>query len=101
MADASHVGAGEIVARRVLVRGHVQGVFFRVSTARQARGRAVVGWVRNCEDGDVEAHLQGPVDDVEAVIAWIQDGGPPAARVADLQVSTVDPVDTDGFILRG
>lgn len=92
--------AGEVVARRVVVGGHVQGVFFRVSAARRARTRGVVGWVRNRDDGCVEAHVQGNVEDVDAVIAWIHDGGPPAARVTDVHISAADTVDADGFTVR-
>jgi acylphosphatase len=43
------------VARRVVVSGHVQGVFFRDQTRREAARRGVAGWVRNCNDGTVEA----------------------------------------------
>ena len=68
------------------VSGRVQGVWFRQSTAEQSRMRGVQGWVRNLEDGRVEALLQGPIESVEAVLAWIRTGGPEAARVLDVEV---------------
>lgn len=86
-----------VVARNVVVAGHVQGVFFRVSTLRQARAADVVGWVRNRPDGCVEAHLQGGVESVDTIIAWMRAGGPPAARVNQVDVADVAPIDADGF----
>ncbi len=88
---------GVVVARRVVVTGHVQGVFFRMSTLRHARGADVVGWVRNRPDGSVEAHLQGDARQVDEVIAWMRAGGPPAARVTRVDVADVAPIDADGF----
>lgn|GEM_PF-793307 len=80
-------------AVRVLVRGNVQGVFFRASTADRAAERDVTGWVRNDPAGTVSAHLQGTHDDVEAVLAWIRDGGPSRADVARVEVEDV-PVES-------
>lgn len=47
--------------------------------------RGLQGWVRNLEDGRVEALLQGPIEAVEAVVAWMRAGGPPAAEVSGLE----------------
>lgn len=66
--------------KHVRVTGHVQGVFFRDSTRAQAQQRGVGGWVRNRDDGSVEAELEGPEDAVDAVVAWMRDG-PEHARV--------------------
>jgi acylphosphatase len=54
----------EHVARRVVVHGSVQGVFFRDTTRRHAESRGVAGWVRNRSDGTVEAHFEGEPDAV-------------------------------------
>ncbi|MBM3560268.1 MAG: acylphosphatase [Alphaproteobacteria bacterium] len=73
------------VARRVLVRGKVQGVFFRAWTQRQARAVGLRGWVRNLSDGEtVEALLIGPADAVAAVEAMLAKG-PPQARVREVE----------------
>ena len=79
------------VAVRVLVSGHVQGVFFRQSTARRADESHVAGWVRNLADGRVEAWLQGQEAAVEQVLDWIRAGGPPGASVEDVVVAEVAP----------
>jgi acylphosphatase len=74
-----------VIARRLTIRGRVQGVGFRFALADQARARHVYGWVRNRRDGGVEALVVGPEADVEAVIAWAR-RGPPAARVTEVAV---------------
>jgi acylphosphatase len=48
-----------VIRRRVVVAGHVQGVFFRDSTEKRARGERVAGWVRNRDDDTVEAVFEG------------------------------------------
>jgi len=74
-----------MIARRLTIRGRVQGVGFRYALADEARLRNLCGWVRNRHDGTVEALVAGPERDVEAVIAWAR-RGPPAARVTEVAV---------------
>ena len=76
------------VARRCIVSGRVQGVFFRASTARRASELGVRGYARNCADGTVEVLAVGPEDAVAALCAWLHQG-PPAARVAAVSVAPV------------
>ena len=76
-----------MIARRLTIRGRVQGVGFRYALADEARARALSGWVRNRRDGSVEALIVGPESDVGALIAWAR-RGPPAARVADVAVES-------------
>lgn len=73
------------ITRHLLVRGRVQGVYYRASTVEAATRLGVLGWVRNRRDGSVEALLHGPADAVEALIAWARQG-PPAAQVSELLV---------------
>ena len=81
------------IARRVIVTGQVQRVFFRAWTQQQAQQIGVNGWVRNCVDGSVEAHLEGSESAVMDLIEKMR-RGPSEANVED-----VDVKDTrrDGF----
>ncbi len=90
---------GDRVARRVVVRGRVQGVFFRDSTRRAAESRGVAGWVRNREDGTVEAWFEGDADAVEAMVRWAR-SGPPRAEVAAVDAEEVAPEGLDRFGVR-
>jgi acylphosphatase len=74
------------LTRRLLISGRVQGVGFRVSMERKARGLGVTGWVRNRRDGNVEAMVQGSAAAVAAVTGWVRHG-PPGALVTDVQES--------------
>jgi acylphosphatase len=70
----------DAAALHVLVSGRVQGVGFRMWSARQAEAVGLGGWVRNRRDGTVEALLCGSADTVDAWLAQIRTG-PPMARV--------------------
>jgi len=69
----------------VVVRGRVQGVAFRYHTARMAQQNRVAGWVRNLEDGSVEALFEGEKEDVDAQLSWCRQG-PAQARVDEIEV---------------
>ncbi|MDY7035695.1 MAG: acylphosphatase [Thermodesulfobacteriota bacterium] len=66
---------------RLIIEGRVQGVWFRDSTRRKARGIEVYGWVKNRHDGSVEVLAEGPEDRVKKLVNWCHQG-PPAARVS-------------------
>ena len=87
------------IARHVHVTGRVQGVFFRAWTVEQADRLKVNGWVRNCADGSVEAHLEGEEGAVNWLIDLIGDG-PPSARVAKVQVREAELEGTTTFEVR-
>ncbi|MBK7397414.1 MAG: acylphosphatase [Myxococcales bacterium] len=69
----------------VLVRGRVQGVFFRASTQREARRLGLTGWVKNRSDGAVEMLAEGEETSLKQLQLWAE-RGPSAARVDDVQV---------------
>ena len=73
-----------MIARRLVIRGTVQGVGYRESMLDIAREHGVVGWVRNRYDGTVDAFVQGDADAVERVIAWCR-RGPSTARVTAVE----------------
>ena len=88
------------IARHLTVSGQVQGVFFRASTRQQAEQRSVAGWAANRADGTVEVWLEGARDDVRVVEDWILAGGPPAARVAEVDATDVEPAGHHHFEIR-
>ena len=88
-----------MVARRVRVTGRVQGVFFRAWTRDEARLGSVAGWVRNCSDGSVEAHLEGELSAVRSVIESIT-RGPSCARVENVEVREAEPQGLSRFEVR-
>jgi acylphosphatase len=83
----------------VFVSGTVQGVYYRATTREQATEHGVDGWVRNLDDGRVEAVFEGPQDAVEAMVEWCHEGSP-AARVEDVEVEYGDPEGETGFHVR-
>ena len=84
------------IARRLVVRGRVQGVGYRYSMGGAAAHAGVDGWVRNRNDGTVEAFVQGEGAAVLALIAWCE-RGPDGAEVTGVDV---DDAAVDGA-LRG
>ena len=72
------------------ITGLVQGVWFRASTRDEAVRLGLVGWVKNCRDGSVEAMAEGPRDKVEEFIRWCRKG-PRHARVSDVEVDWKAP----------
>lgn len=77
------------VSYRVVISGLVQGVSFRASLRDVALRNNVSGWVRNREDGAVEALVQGEEADVERLLAWAK-VGPPGARVLSVRREPLD-----------
>ena len=88
-----------IVGRHLRISGQVQGVFFRQWTVEQARELGVSGWVRNCPDGSVEAHLAGEESAVAELIERMR-RGPPAAEVTQVRIDEVPPEVSHGFEVR-
>lgn len=68
---------------RCFVSGHVQGVFYRVSTQDEANALGLTGWARNLPDGRVEVMASGERDKLLELFAWLKKG-PDGARVEDV-----------------
>jgi acylphosphatase len=85
-----------VIRRRVVVHGHVQGVFFRDSVRRLARQRSVSGWVANRADGAVEAVFEGDAEAVERCVQLCREG-PRGARVDSVDVHDEEPEDLSDF----
>ena len=88
-----------MAARRILVSGRVQGVFFRNWTVAEARAFGLTGWVRNLRSGEVEILAQGPDEAIEALAGRCR-RGPPAARVAEVRVEEADEEPLGSFEKR-
>lgn len=73
----------------VIIRGRVQGVFFRLETKSAAEQEGVTGWIRNRPDGAVEAVFEGEKRAVAAVIQWCH-AGPALSRVDNVEVAWED-----------
>ena len=84
----------------VRVTGRVQGVAFRWYAEQQAAQLGVAGWVRNDPDGSVAAHVEGPPDAVDAMVAWCR-RGPSSARFEHVAVWDGRVTGARGFETRG
>jgi len=69
----------------LIIKGHVQGVWFRASTKQQAERHGLVGWVKNTRDGAVEAVVEGEKQRVDDLIHWCHEG-PPLSTVETVHV---------------
>lgn len=77
----SNTGSSRI---RLVIRGTVQGVWFRESTRQEAERLGVVGWVRNLPDGTVESVAEAAPEVLQEFIRWCHKG-PSAARVLGVE----------------
>jgi acylphosphatase len=75
-----------------IVYGRVQGVSFRFYTRDEADALGLTGWVANRDDGSVEVVAEGPRAMLDRLAAWLQHG-PPTARVTNVQIDFLPPID--------
>ena len=85
--------------KRLVIRGTVQRIGFRVWVERQAMSLDLKGWVRNRRDGAVEVLLAGPQSTVAAMIERCRKG-PPLAKVRSIEIEDAAPADL-GFRRAG
>jgi acylphosphatase len=85
-----------VKARRVVISGKVQGVWYRAWTQDEAVKRGLEGWVRNLSTGQVEALFAGPATSIEAMIEACRKG-PPLARVSGIESFDAEEPDKKGF----
>ncbi|NOU31674.1 MAG: acylphosphatase [Polyangiaceae bacterium] len=69
----------------LIIRGRVQGVFFRAAAQREARRLGITGFVKNRTDGSVEITAEGEEDSIKELTSW-SNHGPSAARVDNVDV---------------
>lgn len=90
----------QLTRAHLLIKGRVQGVYYRAFARDIALQLGLRGWVRNLSDGNVEALLEGYRDDIERAMKHCY-SGPPGARVDDIDVTWEDyQGDLQGFQIR-
>jgi acylphosphatase len=89
----------DVVRVRAVVKGRVQGVWYRDSAQREARRLGVAGSAVNREDGTVGLVLEGPRDAVDQLLQWAAIG-PPKAQVTGIEIVDEEPVGLNGFTVR-
>lgn len=80
----------------LIIKGKVQGVFFRASAKDRADEIGVSGWVKNTEDGNVEAMANGNEAQIQKFIEWCKTG-PRRAVVSDIVITHKKEQIFDGF----
>lgn len=96
--DASLNASNQTIRAHVLISGHVQAVGYRASTCDMAALLKLHGWVRNRQDGRVEAVFEGSKSQVEEILRWCHQG-PPAAVVQTVELEYETPQGLQGFDL--
>lgn len=87
--------------KHLLIKGKVQGVFYRASAKEAADKLGVAGWIRNTDEGAVEVIASGTALQVEEFIRWCWQG-PARAEVQQVAIQDMDDEQFSGFkILRG
>jgi acylphosphatase len=89
----------DVIRRRALVHGTVQGVGYRFSTEGEADRLGVDGFVRNLPDGTVEVEVEGQPELVGHLLAWLEEG-PSGSEVSRVDVEEVEPTGEGGFETR-
>jgi len=82
----------------LLIKGRVQGVYYRASAKDKAIELSLTGWIKNTAAGDVEAVVTGPDTAIQRFIAWCRQG-PPAAEVSDVEVKPIPETAFEEFAI--
>ena len=88
-----------MIAKRMRVRGRVQGVFYRATTKEEADKLGISGWVKNESDGSVSITAEGDPNKISKFTEWCK-GGPIMARVDSLEEVIVDPSGATDFVVK-
>ena len=82
----------------LLIKGKVQGVFYRVTAQEKAQQLHLTGWVKNTIEGHVEAVASGEQVAVDQFISWCKKG-PSKANVEEVQVKVLPEETFDRFLI--
>lgn len=83
----------------IIVKGRVQGVWYRASTKQQAEQLQLKGWVRNLEDGNVEVMASGEQSILDTFVKWLWQG-PMLAKVTEVDIKEIKAESFDDFAVR-
>ena len=83
----------------LLIKGKVQGVFYRASAKKAAIALAINGWVRNNNNGDVEMLITGTQVELKKFTDWCRKG-PPGAEVSELIETAQEEIEFGSFSIR-
>ena len=83
----------------LLIRGKVQGVFYRASARKYALALSVSGWVRNKDNGDVEVLVTGTKMQIQKFVEWCRQGST-GADVLELIETEHDEIEFESFSIR-
>jgi acylphosphatase len=86
-------------ACHIHIRGHVQGVFFRVQTKEKAQKLELTGWVKNTPEGSVEIFAEGESDALKTLEEWCKEG-PRDARVDTVKREEAKEKQSNTFEIR-
>ena len=85
----------------LLIKGKVQGVFYRATAKKIANKFNLTGWIKNTKDDDVEAIITGDEDKLQEFINWCKKG-PEKAYVEEVIVTKLKDIMFTNFeIIRG
>jgi acylphosphatase len=85
---------------QVIISGRVQGVWFRANTKNKAEQLGITGWVRNTDDGKVEALFEGKDDHIKEMLEWCKHG-PLMAKVTDVKIKqNPDQDEYNSFLIK-
>ena len=82
----------------LLIKGKVQGVYYRASAKDMATELGIKGWVKNMPDGNVEILACGNKEELEKFIEWCRQG-PKRAVVKNLVITSRDDTSLPGFFI--
>jgi acylphosphatase len=86
---------------QLVIKGKVQGVFYRATAREQAEVIGIKGWIGNTVEGDVEAMVSGSEEQINRFIEWCRKG-PERAIVTDVNVTAIPDQNFETFkVIRG
>jgi acylphosphatase len=83
----------------LMIKGKVQGVFYRATARDEAEKLGLTGWIKNTQDGNVEAVVNGSREHIDRYIAWCWKG-PARAKVESVEVKDLQEERFDGFQIK-